>query len=52
MYLQLGVRVKEEDVHRLQLLDVSVPFVLLPDLGPDGGDGEAERVHLLDFRSL
>lgn len=51
-HLVFLVRVEEEDIDSLQLLDVTVSFELLSHLCADGRDGHVERVHLLDLGSL
>jgi hypothetical protein len=43
---------KKQHVNDGQLVHVSVALELLPDLGADCGDGEAEGVHGLDFGGL
>jgi hypothetical protein len=51
-YLVLRVRVENEDIHRLQLLNISVSLKFLSDLGSYGGDWHVEGVHLLDLWRL
>lgn len=51
-YLELGIRLLQQNVDGLQLLDVSVALELLARLGANLGDLDVELVHLLDFRSL
>lgn len=51
-YLVLLVRVEQEDIDSLQLLDVAVSLELLSHLCADGRNGHVERVHLLDLGSL
>lgn len=41
IYLELGVGAEEEDINRLQLLDVAVSFKLLAHLCSDLRDGHA-----------
>jgi hypothetical protein len=43
---------EKQHVNDGQLVHVSVAFELLPDLGPDCRDREAEGVHSLDFGGL
>lgn len=52
MYLELAMTLEDQNVHRWQLLHISMPFELLPYLCADRRDGEVERVHLLDFWRL
>ena len=51
-HLVFLVRVEQEDINSLQLLDVAVSLELLSHLCADGRDGHVERVHLLDLGSL
>lgn len=51
-YLVFLVRVEEEDIDSVELLDVSVSLEFLSHLCSDGRNGHVERVHLLDLRGL
>jgi hypothetical protein len=51
-YLIVGVALEKKNIDGGQLVDVSVALKLLPDAGPDGGDGVRDRVHGLDFGRL
>lgn len=44
-FLELHMRLRDQHIHRLQLLHVSVPLKLLPYLCADRRDGQVERVH-------
>lgn len=46
------MRVEQEDIDGLQLLDVAVSLELLSHLCADGRNGHVERVHLLDLGCL
>jgi len=46
------VRVEDQDIDGLELLDISVPLELLPDLGANGRNRHVQGVHLLDLRRL
>lgn len=43
---------EQQHIHCAPLLDVSVLFEFLTDLGADGGDGDVQGVHGLDFGRL
>lgn len=51
-HLVFLVRVEQEDINSLQLLDVAVSLELLSHLCADGRDGHVERVHLLYLGGL
>jgi len=43
------MRIKQQHVRRLNLIDISVPLKLLSHFCTQGRDGEVERIHVLDF---
>lgn len=50
--LELLVRLEQQHVDGLQLVDEAVSLEFLPYLGAQRGDGEVEGVHGLDFGGL
>lgn len=51
-YLVFHMTLHEQHINHRQLGNESMPFELLPYLGPYSRDREIERVHLLDLGSL
>jgi len=51
-YLVFHMTLREQHINHRQLGNESMPFELLPYLGPYSRDREIERVHLLDLGSL
>lgn len=51
-YLVVGGALEKKDIDHGQLVDESVALKLLPHAGPDGCDGEGDRVHGLDLGRL
>ncbi len=50
--LKLLMRFRNQDVRDGQVVDVTMPFKLLSDLGPDCGNWVVDAVHRLDLWCL
>lgn len=50
--LELGMALVQQHINNIDLTDVAMLLKLLTDLGADGGHGEVEGVHCLDFGGL
>lgn len=51
-HLEFLVRVEQQNICRLDLVDISVSLKLLSHFCSEGRDGEVEGVHVLDFWCL
>jgi hypothetical protein len=50
--LEFGMALVQQHINDIDLTDVAVLLELLTDLGADGGYGDVEGVHCLDFGGL
>ena len=50
--LELGMALVQQHINDIDLTDVAMLLELLTDLGADGGYGDVEGVHCLDFGGL
>lgn len=50
--LEFGMALVKQHINDMDLTDVAMLLELLTDLGADGGYGEVEGVHCLDFGGL
>lgn len=50
--LEFHIALGDQHIHHRQLFHVSVPFKLLPDLGPHRGDGNFEDIDFDNLRHL
>lgn len=51
-HLKLLMTIKQQNIHRLQLIHISMPLKFLSNLGSNFRHGHIERIHGLDFRCL
>lgn len=51
-HLKLLMTIKQQNIHRLQLIHISMPLKFLSNLGSNFRHGHIERIHRLDFRCL
>lgn len=47
--LELGMALVQQNINDIDVTDVAMLLELLTDLGTDGGYGDIEGVHCLDF---
>lgn len=51
-HLKLLMTIKQQNIHRLQLIHISMPLKFLSNFGSNFRHGHIERIHRLDFRCL
>lgn len=51
-HLKLLMTIKQQNIHRLQLIHISMPLKFLSNFGSNFRHGHIERIHGLDFRCL
>lgn len=49
-FLKLLMTIKQQNIHRLQLIHISMPLKFLSNFGSNFRHGHIERIHGLDFR--